>query len=81
MFDAPARVGSRNSLDGYGGGLAGRGRDLNTAIEALVPLLRDLEPVLRNLSRPRTRLNRFFRSLGTPPRRPRRWPRSRPSCS
>ena len=64
MFDAPARVGSRNSLDGYGGGLAGRGVDLNTAIEAFVPLLRDAEPVFRNLSDPRTRLNRFFRSLG-----------------
>jgi virulence factor Mce-like protein len=64
MFDAPARVGSRNSLDGYGGGLAGRGQDINTAIEALVPLLRDLEPVMRNLSDPRTRLDRFFRALG-----------------
>jgi virulence factor Mce-like protein len=63
MFDAKARVGSRNSLDGYGGGLAGRGQDLNTAIEALVPLVRDAEPVLRNLSDPETRLARFFRSL------------------
>jgi virulence factor Mce-like protein len=64
MFDAPARVGQRNSLDGYGGGLAGRGQDLNTAIEAFVPLLRDLEPVMANLSDPRTRLDRFFRALG-----------------
>jgi virulence factor Mce-like protein len=64
MFDAPARVGSRNSLDGYGGGLAGRGQDLNTAIEAFVPLLRDLEPVMRNLSAPETRLDRFFSELG-----------------
>jgi virulence factor Mce-like protein len=64
MFDAPARVGSRNSLDGYGGGLAGRGQDLNTAIEAFVPLLRDLEPVMRNLSSRRTRLGRFFKALG-----------------
>ena len=64
MFDAKARVGSRNSLDGYGGGLAGRGQDVNTAIEAFVPLLRDLEPVATNLSDPGTRLNRFFRSLG-----------------
>ena len=64
MFDAPARVGTRNSLDGYGGGFAGRGRDLNTAIEALVPLLSDLEPVMRNLSSPRTRLGRFFAELG-----------------
>jgi virulence factor Mce-like protein len=63
MFDAPARAGSRGSLDGYGGGLAGRGQDLNTAIGALVPLLRDLEPVARNLSRRDTRLDRFFGEL------------------
>jgi virulence factor Mce-like protein len=63
MFDAKARVGSRNSLDGYGGGLAGRGRDLNTAIAAFVPLVQDAEPVLRNLSDPQTRLARFFRAL------------------
>jgi virulence factor Mce-like protein len=64
MFDEKARVGSQNSLDGYGGGLAGRGQDINLAIEELVPLLRNLEPVARNLSDPRTRLDRFFRSLG-----------------
>jgi hypothetical protein len=64
MFDAPARVGQRNSLDGYGGGLAGRGQDLNTAIEALGPLLRELEPVMRNLSSRETRLGRFFNELG-----------------
>jgi virulence factor Mce-like protein len=63
MFDAPARVGSRNSLDGYGAGLAGRGQDINSAIEALVPLLRDLEPVARNLSDSQTRLDRFFGEL------------------
>ena len=64
MFDAPARVGQRNSLDGYGGGLAGRGQDLNSAIEAFVPLLRDLQPVMRNLSSKETRLGRFFAELG-----------------
>jgi virulence factor Mce-like protein len=64
MFTGPARVGQRNSLDGYGGGLAGRGRDLNTAIEALNPLLRDLEPVMRNLSSRETNIGRFFRELG-----------------
>jgi virulence factor Mce-like protein len=63
MFDAPARAGSRNSLDGYGAGLAGRGPGINSAIEALVPLLRDLEPVARNLSDPETRLDRFFGEL------------------
>jgi virulence factor Mce-like protein len=64
MFDAKARVGSRNSLDGYGGALAGRGRDINLALEQFVPLLENLEPVARNLSSPQTRLDRFFRSLG-----------------
>jgi virulence factor Mce-like protein len=64
MFDEKTRVGSQNSLDGYGGGFAGRGQDLNEAIEEFVPLLRNLEPVARNLSDPRTRLDRFFRSLG-----------------
>jgi virulence factor Mce-like protein len=63
MFDDRTRVGSRNSLDGFGGGFAGRGQDLNSAIEAFVPLLRDLEPVMRNLSDPDTRLDRFFRAL------------------
>jgi virulence factor Mce-like protein len=64
MFDTKARVGSRNSLDGYGGGLAGRGADLNTAIAELRPLLRDLEPVAANLAAPATRLDRFFAELG-----------------
>jgi virulence factor Mce-like protein len=64
MFDAPARVGQRNSLDGYGGGLAGRGQDINSAIEALNPLLRDLQPVMRNLSDRETQLGRFFTELG-----------------
>ena len=63
MFDDRTRVGQRRSLDGFGGGLAGRGDDLNTAIDAFVPLLEDLEPVAKNLSDPDTRLNRFFPSL------------------
>jgi phospholipid/cholesterol/gamma-HCH transport system substrate-binding protein len=64
MFDDDARVGARRNLQGFGNGLAGRGRDLNTAIAALVPLLSNLEPVARNLASPRTRLDNFFRSLG-----------------
>ena len=63
MFDDKARVGSRNSLDGYGTGFAGRGRDLNTAIDELQPLLDDLEPVAKNLASPRTRIDRFFKAL------------------
>ena len=63
MFDARTRVGSRSQLDGYGGGLAGRGKDINTAIEELKPLLSNLEPVARNLAAPESRLDRFFRAL------------------
>jgi virulence factor Mce-like protein len=64
MFDDKARIGSRNSINGYGAGLAGRGADLNRAIPALIPLLRDLEPVAANLASSQTRLGRFFRALG-----------------
>ncbi len=64
MFDERARVGSRRNLSGFGGGFAGRGADLNTAIGAFVPLLSDLEPVAANLADPATGLDRFFRSLG-----------------
>lgn len=64
MFDAKARVGSRRNLGGFGGGFAGRGQDVNAAIEEFVPLLSDLEPVAANLADPNTRLDRFFRSLG-----------------
>src|SRR5215211_5596671 len=64
MFDDKARVGARNSLNGYGGGLAGRGTDLNTAIAALRPLLQDLQPVASNLASRSTRIDRFFKELG-----------------
>jgi virulence factor Mce-like protein len=64
MFDDKARVGSRNSLNGYGAGLAGRGGDLNRAIVALGPLLADLEPVAANLASSETRLGRLLRALG-----------------
>ena len=50
MFDEPARTGSRQNLQGFGTGFAGRGQDLNEAIGALNPLVEDLEPVARNLS-------------------------------
>src|ERR671917_2861070 len=63
MFDDEARIGSRNSLDGYGGGLAGRGTDLNLAIFALRPLLEDLQPVAANLADPETGLESFFVEL------------------
>ncbi|MEA2330035.1 MAG: phospholipid/cholesterol/gamma-HCH transport system substrate-binding protein [Thermoleophilaceae bacterium] len=64
IFDARTRRGSQQSLDGFGSGLAGRGRSLNEAIAELRPLLRDLEPVAANLAAPETQLARFFKGLG-----------------
>jgi virulence factor Mce-like protein len=62
-FDLKTRIGSRKTLEGLGNGLAGRGQDLNEVIRLLPPLLSNLEPVMINLSDPRTRLARFFPSL------------------
>ena len=63
-FDEDTRRGARESLNGFGTGFAGRGRDLNEAIGEFNPLLERLEPVATNLADPRTRLNRLFRALG-----------------
>ncbi len=63
MFDDRTRRGAQRSLNGFGTGLAGRGQDLNTAIQAFKPLLDDLTPVARNLSNPATRLDRLFPAL------------------
>jgi ABC-type transporter Mla subunit MlaD len=62
-FSTRTRIGIQRSLKGFGTGFAGRGADLNLAIAAFRPLLRDLQPVARNLASPQTQLPRFFRSL------------------
>src|SRR5688572_14878780 len=62
-FDAETRENSRANLEGFGNAFAGRGTSLNQAIEALNPLLTDLEPVARTLTAPPTRLRRFFPEL------------------
>jgi virulence factor Mce-like protein len=62
-FDDKTRAASRVNLTEFGNTFAGRGGDLNRAIEALNPLLTDLVPVMRNLSDPRTRLPQLFRAL------------------
>jgi virulence factor Mce-like protein len=63
MFDPPTRAGVRDSTIGFSDALAGRGNDINNAIVAFVPLLRDLGPVATNLASPRTNLGGFFRGL------------------
>ena len=63
-FDDKTRKSQQDILQAYGDGFAGRGQDLNRAIEAFNPLLVNLVPVMRNLSSPRTRLSRFVSALG-----------------
>jgi virulence factor Mce-like protein len=63
MFDDKTRLASRVNLTEFGNAFAGRGQDLNLAIEALNPLLTDLVPVMRNLSDPSTKLPQLFRAL------------------
>jgi virulence factor Mce-like protein len=62
-FDKKTREGQRNSLRGFGDGLAGRGQDLNAAIAIFPELFGNLEPVMANLSAPATQLRRFFPAL------------------
>src|SRR3954447_4850642 len=63
-FNDPTRAASRGSLTGYGDAFAGRGADLNAAIQGLNPFFHFLTPVMRNLSDPRTGLKDFFKNIG-----------------
>jgi virulence factor Mce-like protein len=63
-FDDPTREAQQANLTEFGNGFAGRGQDLNRLFESLPALLRDIRPVMRNLSDPETRLARLFQVLG-----------------
>jgi virulence factor Mce-like protein len=63
-FDDPTRTGSRLALSGYGDAFAGRGADINLALQGLNPFFHVLAPVMRNLSDPRTGLKDFFKNIG-----------------
>jgi ABC-type transporter Mla subunit MlaD len=64
MFDEQTRAGSAGNLLEYGTGFAGRGGDINTALQNLDPLVRHGEPALDNLLAARTQLDRLFPALG-----------------
>ena len=64
MFDEETRAASQANLEGFGTAFAGRGESINTAIGAFRPLLRDIVPVMQNLSAPETNLDRFITELG-----------------
>ena len=63
MFDEDTRAASQANLEGFGTAFAGRGESINTAIGAFRPLLRDVIPVMRNLSAPETGLGTFVQEL------------------
>jgi ABC-type transporter Mla subunit MlaD len=62
MWDHPTRAGQRLNLRGFGDAFAGRGEDLNEALQAFVPLVANAVPVLSNVANPETRWRRFFAS-------------------
>ena len=63
-FDAQTRQNSQDALTGFGDAFAGRGADVNDAIQGLAPFFRYLAPVMANLSNPRTQLKEFFKQIG-----------------
>jgi virulence factor Mce-like protein len=63
-FDDKTRRAAQQQLLGFGNAFAGRGQDLNEAIQALNPLLTQLRPAMANLADDRTKLARFFQALG-----------------
>ncbi|MEA2352458.1 MAG: phospholipid/cholesterol/gamma-HCH transport system substrate-binding protein [Thermoleophilaceae bacterium] len=63
-FDDPTRQNSQDALTGFGEALAGRGSDINDAIQGLAPFFHYLAPVMANLSDPSTRLDEFFKQIG-----------------
>ncbi|HKG35832.1 MAG TPA: MlaD family protein [Solirubrobacterales bacterium] len=63
MFQEGTRRDIQVNLREFGTAVAGRGPQINAAIGELAPLLRRLEPVMRNLSSEQTDLAGFFRAL------------------
>jgi virulence factor Mce-like protein len=63
-FDDKTRAAAQSNLTEFGNGFAGRGADINRAVEQLNPLLTNLVPVMQNLSDPRTQLRRLVGALG-----------------
>jgi virulence factor Mce-like protein len=62
-FDKATRKNFEAVTIDFGDGFAGRGQDLNRAIQAFEPLLRHLTPVMRNLSARETDLDGLLRGL------------------
>jgi virulence factor Mce-like protein len=63
-FAPRTRVDAQKALLGFGDAFAGRGQDINTTIAALRPFFARLDPVMRNLSDPRSELSKLVPALG-----------------
>jgi virulence factor Mce-like protein len=63
-FQPRTRQDIRTATEGFGDAFTGRGRSINTAIEALNPFFKDLTPVMKSLADPDTHLDQFFLQLG-----------------
>ena len=68
MWDEPTRVGNQQNLRGFGDAFAGRGEDLNEAIQPFVPLVPNAVPVLTNIADPGDALRPLLRVPGARPR-------------
>jgi virulence factor Mce-like protein len=62
-FDTATRKNFKSVTVSLGDGFAGRGQDLNRAIQAFEPLLRHVVPVMHNLSASETDLDGLLRGL------------------
>jgi virulence factor Mce-like protein len=63
-FDEKTRQNSQDALTGFGEAFAGRGTDINEAIQGLAPFFQYLTPVMANLNDPSTELDEFFKQIG-----------------
>jgi ABC-type transporter Mla subunit MlaD len=66
MFNKPTRVAAQENLIDGGDGFAGRGEGLNRTLRTFRPLVRNLEPVMRNLASPRAGFGELWRDLDKP---------------
>jgi virulence factor Mce-like protein len=62
-FAPRTRRDAQKTLVGFGDGFAGRGNQINTTIQELRPFLVHLEPVMRNLSSPKSELRNLVPAL------------------
>ena len=79
-FDEPTQRAIQVNLREFGTAVAGRGGSINNAIGELVPLVRNLTPVMKNLASPQTGLSRFVSAISAAAAEVAPSPRPRRTC-